>query len=98
MAKQLVTLHMYEYTSDWNAGERTVLSVDFRNTPECMINRAYLGSTEVEIDFPEIDTRQLQIDALEAQVKHERAECQGRVNLLLERISKLRAIGHEVAQ
>ena len=95
MAKQLVTLHMYESTASWNAGERTVMDSDFRKIPDCMKTRIHLGSTEVEIDFPEIDTRQLQINALEAQVQHERAECQGRVNLLLERISKLRAIGHD---
>lgn len=95
MAKQLVTLHMYESTGQYDAGRRSIFDTDFRGNAACMRGQVWIGSTEVEIDFPEIDTRQLQIDALEAQVQQERAECQGRVNLLLERISKLRAIGHD---
>jgi hypothetical protein len=95
MAKQLVTLHMYECTDDYRKGVKVVDALDWRAMPQHANGKVWIGSTEVEIDFPEIDTRQLQIDALEAQVQQERAECQGRVNLLLERISKLRAIGHD---
>lgn len=54
-----------------------------------------LGSTEIEIDIPEIDTRQAAVEALEAQIKQERADSQVRINLLQERIGKLLAIGHE---
>ena len=95
MAKQTITLHMYESTKEWNRGERMVRDNDYRDYYECMQGRIWLGSQDVEIDFPDIDTRQLQIDALEAEVKQERADSQVRVNLLLERISKLQAIGHD---
>ena len=95
MAKQTVTLHMYESSKPWNQGERTATQHDFRGVPECMDGRIYLGSQQVEIDWPEVDTRQLQIEALESEVKQERADSQVRVNLLLERISKLQAIGHD---
>lgn len=54
-----------------------------------------IETTVVEVDVPEIDTRQVQIDLLEERIKKERTESQGRINLLLERISKLRAITHE---
>lgn len=94
MAKQTITLHMYESTDRYDAGRRYVCDCDFRHT-EFMTGRIWLGSQDVEIDFPEIDTRQLQIDALEAEVKQERADSQVRVNLLLDRISKLQAIGHD---
>lgn len=57
-----------------------------------------LGERVIEIDFPEIDTRQMQIDALELTIQSERAESQSRVNILLDRISKLKAITHEVEQ
>lgn len=95
MAKQTITLHMYECTNDWRAGQRIVDQYDYRQSQDLMKDKIYLGSTEVEIDFPDVDTRQLQIDALEAQVQKERADSQVRVNLLLDRISKLQAIGHD---
>lgn len=98
MAKQTITLHMYESTKEWNRGERMVCDNDYRDYSECMQGRIWLGSQDVEIDFPDADTRQLQIDALEAEVQKERADSQVRVNLLLDRISKLQAIGHEVAE
>lgn len=93
--KKLVTLHMYMGTSAWNHGDNMVSDHDFRLTKQCMDDKVWLGSQEVELDFPEIDTRQAQIDNLEAQVQEERGQSQSRVNLLLERISKLQAIGHE---
>ena len=95
MAKQVITLHMYERTDKWSQGERRVDQFDFREHADCMKDRVWIGQCEVEVDFPEIDTRQLQIDALEAQIQKERADSQVRVNLLLDRISNLRAIGHD---
>lgn len=94
MAKQTITLHMYECTEDWRAG-KVVDQYDYSQSQDMMKDKIYLGSTEVEIDFPDVDTRQLQIDALEAQVQKERADSQVRVNLLIDRISKLQAIGHD---
>ena len=94
--KKLVTLHMYAKTGPYDAvGATDVYDTDFRDIKACMENRVWLGSQEVELEFPEIDTRQAQIDNLEAQVQEERAQSQSRVNLLLERISKLQAIGHD---
>lgn len=96
MAKQTVTLHMYESTASWSVGTRELFANDFRGNATCMKDRIWIGQQDVEIDWPEVDTRQLQIDALEEQIIKERGESQARVNLLLERISKLQAIGHEV--
>lgn len=62
-----------------------------RNFKDC----ASLGSVEIEIDVPEIDTRQAAVEALESQIQQERADSQMRVNLLQERIGKLLAIGHD---
>ena len=99
MAKQTITLHMYTRTAEfYPAGNLTVFDADFRNTPACMKGMLWLGSQEVELDVPETDIRQSMVEALEAEVKQERADSQVRVNLLLERISKLQAIGHEVAE
>lgn len=98
MAKQIITLHMYEHTEEWRTERRHVDEYDMRKSENLMKDRVWIGQCEVEIDFPEIDTRQLQIDALEAQIEKERADSQFRVNLLLERISNLQAIGHEVVE
>jgi hypothetical protein len=84
---------MYQFISGWQTGERQVLPFDFRDNPDAMKERLWIGQQDVEIDFPDVDTRQMQIDAFEAQVDRERADCQARVNLLLDRIGKLRAIG-----
>ena len=94
--KKLVTLHMYARVGEFDKeGATQIFDTDFRAVASCMKGLIWLGSQEVELDFPEIDTRQAQIDNLEAQVQEERAQSQSRVNLLLERISKLRAICHE---
>lgn len=95
MAKQVITLHMYEYISGARAGERTVQAFDFRPFPESLQDRIWIGCQDVDLHWPDIDTRQMQIDALENQVKQERVDSQVRVNLLMERISKLQAIGHD---
>ena len=94
--KKLVTLHMYARVGEFDKeGDTQIFDTDFRDVASCMKGLIWLGSQEVELDFPEIDTRQAQIDNLEAQVQEERAQSQSRVNLLLERISKLQAIGHD---
>lgn len=98
MAKQTVTLHMYERTEDWNRGQKTVDPYDFRKLPECMGGRIWIGQVDVEIDFPDIDTTQAHIDQLEKEVQKERADSQVRVNLLLDRIGKLKCLTHEVVE
>ena len=54
-------------------------------------------AAEIEIEVPEDDLDLAEIDALEAEIAQERGASQHRVNLLLDRISQLKAIGHEVA-
>jgi hypothetical protein len=95
--KKTVTLHLYALTSEWDSpGETYCAQVDYRQVDSCMVNKVWLGQVDVEIDFPEIDTRQAQIDQLAKEIENERAESTSRVNILLERISKLQAIGVDV--
>ena len=56
-----------------------------------------IGTLEIEVDVPSADLDLAEIEAIEAQIAKERGESQHRVNLLLDRISQLKAIGHEVA-
>ena len=99
MAKKTVTLHMYAKTGQWDApGATDVFDCDFRGNSSCMQDRVWLDQTDVELDFPEVDTRQLQIDALQAEIQRERADSEVRVNLLLDRIGKLQCLTCEVAE
>lgn len=98
MALKTVTLHMYARTDDWHTEKHIVDNFDMRKIPDCMKDKVWIGQVNVELDFPEIDMHAAKIEALEAQIQKERADSQVRVNLLLERISNLQAIGHEVAE
>lgn len=55
-----------------------------------------ISETEVEVDVPEFDLVSLEVDALEQMVQKEKADSQVSVNILLDRLSKLKAIGHDV--
>lgn len=91
------TLHLYLLTNTTPPAE-VFDSFDWRQIDGCMKHRVYLGAREVEINWPEYDATGQVIESLQAEIERERAESQSRVNLLLERIGKLQAIGHEVAQ
>lgn len=62
-----------------------------------LIGCRLIKEVECEFDVPAFDLRTMEIDALEKSVEVERADSQVRVNLLLERISKLKALTHEVS-
>ncbi len=62
---------------------------------KCFENAVSLGPVEFEIEVPEIDTRAAAIESLTAAIQKERADSQAKINLLLERISNLQAIGHD---
>lgn len=62
-----------------------------------MIGVRLLKEVECEFDVPDFDLRSMEIDALEKSVVAEKADSQVRVNILLDRISKLKAITHEVS-
>lgn len=59
-----------------------------------MIGVRLLKEVECEFDVPEFDLRAMEIDALEKSVIAEKADSQVRVNLLLDRISKLKCLTH----
>lgn len=56
-----------------------------------------IHTTEIEVDMPDDNLDLAEIEALEAEITKERGDSQHRVNLLLDRISQLKAIGHEAA-
>jgi hypothetical protein len=96
MTIQVFKLYIQKDISEYGDGKIAIadfdLSKSYNGKPSSYV---LLGTIDQEIDVPDIDTHQLQIDALESCVQIERAESQSRVNILLDRISKLKAIGHE---
>lgn len=60
-----------------------------------LVGSRLIREVECEVDVPEFDLCAMEIEALEASVKSERADSQMRVNLLLDRISKLKCLTHE---
>lgn len=98
MAKQVFKMYMVVGVGICNHGEVSLQGHAPSLKPgssDHLIGSRLLQEVECEFDVPEFDLRQMEVDALESQVKQERADSQVRVNLLLERISKLQAIGHE---
>lgn len=95
MTIQKVTMHVFALTRAWSSEpEIWICSQDMRGCEGYKL----LCSQEVEFDIPEFDARGVMIEALEAAIQEERAESQSKVNILLDRISKLKAIGHEVVE
>ena len=98
MAKQVFKMFMVVGTGRYNHGEVSIQQFEPSLKPDDSFGCRILRQFEIKEDVPEFDLRQMEIDALEKCVESERADSQVRINLLLERISKLQAIGHEVAE
>ena len=95
MAKQTFTLYVHAITRKWDpAPEISISDLNMSGSEDYTL----ICKREVEIDIPEFDARNLMIESLEAGIQKERADSQVRVNILLDRISKLKALTHEVAQ
>lgn len=100
MAVQKFKMYMVVGTGTWNHGQIRLTS--YAPSAKADSNTATLGErllreVECDLDVPEFDLRLMEIDALERSVEIERADSQVRINILLDRISKLKAITHEVS-
>lgn len=93
MAMQKFTVYLCASLREWEFGEVEVCSFD--PTPHPDFKKVLLGAHEIELEVPEFDIRGKAIVVLEKEIQKERAESQVRVNLLMESISKLQAIGHD---
>lgn len=92
MAIQKVAMFAFAITREWSSEpELRITNLDMSGAE----GYNFLSLQEVEIDIPEFDARGVMIETLETAVQKERAESQSKINLLLERISKLKAIGHD---
>ena len=95
--KKTVKVYVHQRLAGFMRGELFACGSDIsdvKNHPPCRV----IHEQEIEVeamDASELDL--LEIEALEAAIIQERCESQHKVNLLLDRISQLKAIGHEVA-
>jgi len=96
MAKQTFTLYITQSIAPYGGGQVGVndfdMSKSYNGKPSDYI---LLSTVEQELEIPDIDLVAAQIDGLEKAVQAERAESQSRVNILLDRISKLKCITHD---
>ncbi|WP_288080643.1 hypothetical protein [Pseudomonas sp.] len=86
--KQTIYLH---WRTDEHGGKYQIIDMDM----SILDNFTLIASQEVEFDIGDFDPRAAELENLEATVETERANHQARINLLMERIGKLKAIGHE---
>lgn len=96
MAKQKFTVYVSASIRDWEFGRISVTDYNPEQYPD--FKMALVSTHEIELEVPEFDIRDKAIVMLEQEIQKERADSQMRVNLLLERISKLQAIANEVAE
>lgn len=99
MAIQKFKMFIVVNTGTFNHGEVELQSYKPDETQkDTYFAKRLLGETEVEAEVPSFDIVMLEIENLEKAVQREKADSQVRVNILLDRLSKLKAIGHEVIE
>ncbi|MBP3935008.1 MAG: hypothetical protein J6D44_14240 [Pseudomonas sp.] len=94
MAVQQFTLYMHITTHGYGKGDIQILPFD-ASTSSHITDKKLIKKFSVGVDVPEFNLETLEIEGLEEELRKDRAESQSRQNILIDRISKLKAIGHE---
>lgn len=94
MAVQQFTLYMHVTTHGYSKGEIQILPFD-ASTSSHITDKKLIKKFSVDVDVPEFNLETLEIEGLEEELRKDRAESQSRQNILIDRISKLKAIGHD---
>lgn len=82
----------------WKTGEQASNFVVTETDLSILAEYQLIATAEVEFDIGDFDPRETELANLEAAVQQERADSQVRVNILLDRISKLKAISHDAPE
>lgn len=90
--KQKVELFIYVSTKSYNAGSLSVYNCDL----SCLPGYHLLCTQTVEIDVPEYDLVQIQVDGIDQQIVKIRADSQMQITQLEGRKQELLAIGVDV--
>lgn len=97
MAMQKFKMFVVVGTGSYNRGEVSLQGFEpsVSTISDASFGKRVISTSEIEVDVPEFDLLGMEIDSLEQAVQKERADSQVRVNILLDRLSKLKAIGHD---
>lgn len=96
MAMQKFTMYIVVGTGKYTHGEISLLDYKpYDSGPNDSFSKRIIGTTEVEVDVPAFNIISLEVEGLEKAIQKEKADSQVRVNILLDRLSKLKAIGHD---
>lgn len=99
MALQNFKMFMVVGTGSINQGKVSLTMLKPDNSDQSfaeLCGTRVIKEVECEFDVPDLDLRQIEVEALESQVQNIRASAQVKVNYLLDRISKLKCLTHEV--
>ena len=94
MAVQKFTLYMHVTTHGFGKGGIQIYQFDSSEFAH-MKDQKMIKVFTVDVDVPELNLETLEIEGLEEELRKDRAESQSRQNILIDRISKLKAIGHD---
>lgn len=97
MAIQEFTMYMHVKTSGYGKGQIQILPFDQTGFSHCK-DQALLREFTIEADVPDFNLDDMEVNSLEKELHMERAYSQIRQNILIDQISKLKAIGHEVIE
>ena len=95
MAMQTFKMYITVGVGKWNHGEVGLSAYKPADDADSSFIRRLLDEVEIEVEVPDFDLVSIEVDALEKSIQKERADSQVRVNILLDRLSKLKAIGHD---
>lgn len=95
--KQKFKMYLCVGVGNWNEGQFTVSSYNPDNLDIKHRSDAMVKEFEIEVDVPEkVDIIALKLKALEESLAKDKAETFTRQNLLLDQISKLKCLTHDV--
>lgn len=91
MTKQKFTVYVHVGVDSWNKGDLSVSSVDMTSVGR----HALISTHEIELDVPEYDLVQMEVDGIDKTITQVRAEFQGKLDSLEQRKQELLAIGSD---
>lgn len=89
--KKQVEIFVHVGTVSWNIGKIYVYDFDASGQPDL----SFLCKQTVELDIPDFDIVQIQVDGIEQQIVKLRSEFQSSLKQLEDRKAELLAIGHD---
>ena len=95
--KQKFKMFLNVGVSSYNEGKFTLSSYNVDNLDIKHRNEAMVREVEIEVDVPDvIDVNALKLKALEEALERDKLDTYTRQNILVDQISKLKCLNHDV--